>query len=76
MSQSRARRSGREDNTTRWVYDSLGRVVRTVAPDDATSRYEHTFFETRSWDPLSRQSKRVRDLDDRTVESVSHLGSR
>src|SRR5690348_3468473 len=44
VSQSRVGRSVIDNGATAWIYDSLSRLLRTVEPDGATTRFEHSFF--------------------------------
>ncbi|AUX35167.1 MULTISPECIES: FG-GAP-like repeat-containing protein [Sorangium] len=74
IAQSRPARQLDEAPRTKQVYDSLGRLLRVVGPDGATTRYTHSFFETVASDPRGSLTKLVRDLDGRVVQSTSYLG--
>lgn len=74
IAQSRPARRGADAQRTRQVYDSLGRLLRAVGADTATTRYSHSFFETVASDPRGSRTKLVRDLDGRVVQSISYLG--
>ncbi|WP_433931900.1 FG-GAP-like repeat-containing protein [Sorangium cellulosum] len=75
IAQSRPARRIADAQRTRQVYDSLGRLLRVVGPDAATTRYSHSFFETIASDPRGSRTKLVRDLDGRVVQSISYLGA-
>ncbi|WP_437968481.1 RHS repeat-associated core domain-containing protein [Sorangium sp. So ce260] len=74
IAQSRPARQLDEAPRTEQVYDSLGRLLRVVGPDGATTRYTHSFFETTASDPRGSRTKLVRDLDGRVAQSISYLG--
>ncbi|XXX73575.1 RHS repeat-associated core domain-containing protein [Sorangium sp. So ce134] len=74
IAESRPARALDEAPRTKRVYDSLGRLLRVVGPDGATTRYTHSFFETMASDPRGSRTKLVRDLDGRVVQSISYLG--
>ncbi|WP_437528767.1 FG-GAP-like repeat-containing protein [Sorangium sp. So ce726] len=73
IAKSRPARRLDEAQRTRQAFDSLGRLLRVVGPDGATSRYAHSFFETTASDPRGSRTKLVRDLDGRIVQSTSYL---
>jgi YD repeat-containing protein len=54
------------------TYDGLGRVVRVVEPNGATTLVEPTMFRTKSWDADGNLRVAVKDVDDRVVSTSSY----
>jgi YD repeat-containing protein len=54
------------------TYDGLGRVVRVVEPNGATTLVEPTMFRTKSWDADGNLRVAVKDVDGRVVSTSSY----
>ncbi len=60
---------------SQYEYDPLDRHLKTLFPDNNSSKSIYSFFETTRIDPLGSKSKIVRDRNGRTIESIQYLNN-
>jgi RHS repeat-associated protein len=65
---------GASSYATTTRYDSLGRTVRVVGPDGATTTLDHSLFVTSVVGPTGQEHVDVRDADDRPVLAAEIAG--